>query len=183
MLEILKLTFFTYVRAHHLAAKHARETYRVVEAMESGHWVIYDGGLRGEINWSGTWLHRTAQDFFYWYITAWQQDLHARLVRTAARIVIVHDQSGILPSDEPALAAAGVLLPAMPMTTGRIRYERLNDHRFRVSADPAGPFPDPDLRKFIVSRNDFGKGASSNLLVDKHGSIEIDLAGLRAAKR
>ena len=172
----LEMRIFFYLYGHHLAARHARETYRVVTAIESGRWTVYDRKLPYEF---GPWQVQLQPDFS----GAWHQELHARLVRTAVRIVIAHDQIGQLPADEPAIIADGVLIPTMPMTTGRIRYERLSDHRFRVCADPAGPFPDPDLRRFIVSRNDFGKGASSNLLVDKRGSIEIDIAGLREAKR
>ena len=183
MQDILKLTFHNYVRSHHLVAKHARETCRVIDAMESGQWVIYDEKLRAEIDASKSFYSITNQITFEFYRTGWCADLHARLVRTAARIVIVHDQTGILPADESALATAGVLLRTMPMTTGRIRYERLGDHRFRVCADPAGPFPDPELGKRTAMHNDFGKPASSNLLVDKRGSIEIDIAGLREAKR
>ncbi|GDY11861.1 hypothetical protein LBMAG53_07390 [Planctomycetota bacterium] len=183
MTNVARLGFFSFVRAHHLAAKHAHEFYRVAAAMESSRWEDYDRTLFKEIIASNTLLSIAVPNLPESFITAWETDLHARLVRTAARIVIAHDQSGILPADEPALTVAGVLLPTMPMTTGRIRYERLGDHRFRVCADPAGPFPDPELSKRTAMHNDFGKAASSDLLVNKKGSIEIDLAGLRAAKR
>ena len=183
MTNVARLGFFSYVRAHHLAAKHARECYRVVAAMELGRWEVYDRSLLSEIFASNTLLCIAVWNTFESFKTAWQQDLHARLVRTAARIVIAHDQSGILPADESALTAGGVLLPTMPRTTGRIRYERLGDHRFRVCADPAGPFPDPEFSKRTAMHNDFGKAASSNLLVDKKSSVEFDISGLREAKR